>query len=157
MQKHEKQELKAVSSQTKLIEVSSEKIPQATAVLTLKTVQLENLPDSASYLAKEKQATLTITKQGDAINVVANCDSLERVCYRYELEHNDMQLTLTELNSKLMQSEQFRQTLEQAYTKEKKRMSSLFIWNKLLLAVIVLGVGWAIYKGVKNYKNLLKI
>jgi len=105
--------------------------PQTTAKLTLSEEQLTNLPEGASYQAKDGNATGTVKKTAKGIEFTANCDSLNllieqltKEVYRYK---SDSTALVTKLNQQ--------QTIEV----NKLTSSQLFqIWGFRSLVVIAI-------------------
>ena len=75
---------RADSLQTEVREVWTEAVPTAEARLEIPLVALSTLPQGAEYRAKNGRASATVQAKGDTIVVYATCDSLQRLCERYE-------------------------------------------------------------------------
>ena len=61
-------------------------IPEARVEMTIPILKIADLPDNASYSKRNGRAHVKISKTGDAINIVATCDSLQALCEYYKRE-----------------------------------------------------------------------
>lgn len=74
-----------------------ETVPMEEVRLEIPMAALNSLPEGAEYRSENGRASATVQTRGDTIVVLATCDSLQRLCERYE---RDAQTYRTALESR---------------------------------------------------------
>ena len=86
---------------TELRETFSETIPQSLAQVTIPTQDLLDLPDGAKYGTSSGRATVEIQRYGDSYVATSRCDSVARLCARYERQVFRQRDTIDSLNASI--------------------------------------------------------
>lgn len=57
-----------------------ESVPQETVTMSVSLTDVAELPDGAGYNTRNGRASVAMKRTGDSVEIIGNCDSLERRC-----------------------------------------------------------------------------
>ena len=131
----------------------AEPIPARTASVNLTAANLRNLPDGASYVARDGRLTLEARRDGDTLRIVAHADSLARRTVRHEYRQCDSMVQDTAfrriLDSLARTCERVQRTTrgtESQAAEERSRKPAHLLWLSAALLAAGLAGWWRVHR-----------